>query len=100
MVSFVFGSSAAVSYPNVAEAAVVGQPDEVKGEKIVAVVILKDGIAESPELAKEISTHVRKVLGPVAYPDRGLFVKDVPKTLVRQDHAPCHYGQGPWKGDR
>jgi acetyl-CoA synthetase len=33
-----------------------------------------------PELAKEISTHVRKVLGPVAYPDKVYFVKDVPKT--------------------
>jgi acetyl-CoA synthetase len=72
--------SAAVSHPKVAEAAVIGQPDEVKGEKIVAFVILRDGVAESPELAKEISTHVRKVLGPVAYPDKVYFVKDVPKT--------------------
>ncbi|NPV61584.1 MAG: acetate--CoA ligase [Methanotrichaceae archaeon] len=72
--------SAAVSHPKVAEAAVVGQPDEVKGEKIVAFVILKDGVAEEEGLKKEISTHVRKVLGPVAYPDKVYFVKDVPKT--------------------
>jgi acetyl-CoA synthetase len=72
--------SAAVSHPKVAEAAVIGQPDEVKGEKIVAFVILKTGIAEAEELKKEISTHVRKVLGPVAYPDKVYFVKDVPKT--------------------
>jgi acyl-coenzyme A synthetase/AMP-(fatty) acid ligase len=70
-------------------------PMRVLGEKIVAFIILRDGVAESPELAKEISTHVRKVLGPVAYPDKVYFVKDVPKTCVRQNHAPCHYGQGP-----
>jgi acetyl-CoA synthetase len=72
--------SAAVSHPKVAEAAVIGQPDEIKGEKIVAFVILKAGVPEAEELKKEISTHVRKVLGPVAYPDRVIFVKDVPKT--------------------
>jgi acetyl-CoA synthetase len=72
--------SAAVSHPKVAEAAVIGQPDEVKGEKIVAFVILKDCIAESDDLKKDISKHVRTVLGPVAYPDTVYFVKDVPKT--------------------
>jgi len=72
--------SAAVSHPKVAEAAVIGEPDEVKGEKVVAFVILKDDAAESEELKKEISTHVRKVLGPVAYPDKVYFVQDVPKT--------------------
>ncbi|MCK9565501.1 MAG: acetate--CoA ligase [Methanothrix sp.] len=72
--------SAAVSHPKVAEAAVIGEPDEVKGEKIVAFIILKEGVAEEEALKKEISTHVRKVLGPVAYPDKVFFVKDVPKT--------------------
>ncbi len=72
--------SAAVSHPKVAEAAVIGEPDEVKGEKIVAFIILKEGVAEEESLKKEISTHVRKVLGPVAYPDKVYFVKDVPKT--------------------
>ncbi|HQJ62588.1 MAG TPA: acetyl-coenzyme A synthetase, partial [Methanothrix soehngenii] len=66
--------------PKVAEAAVIGEPDEVKGEKIVAFIILKEGVVEEESLKKDISTHVRKVLGPVAYPDKVYFVKDVPKT--------------------
>ena len=57
--------SAAVSHPKVAEAAVIGEPDEVKGEKIVAFVILKDGVAESEDLKKDISTHVRKSSAPL-----------------------------------
>ncbi len=72
--------SAAVSHPKVAEAAVIGQPDEVKGEKIVAFVILRDGVSESEDLKKDISKHVRTVLGPVAYPDTVYFVNDIPKT--------------------
>jgi len=72
--------SAAVSHPKVAEAAVIGKPDEVKGETIVAFVIVKEGVEETEDLKKEIAKHVRIVLGPVAYPESVYFVKDVPKT--------------------
>ncbi|MCX8207557.1 MAG: acetate--CoA ligase [Methanothrix sp.] len=72
--------SAAVSHPAVAEAAVIGKPDEVKGEVIVAFIILKEGVQESEDLKKDIAKHVRSVLGPVAYPEIVYFVKDVPKT--------------------
>jgi acetyl-CoA synthetase len=72
--------SALVSHPKVAEAAVIGKPDEVKGEVIVAFVILRTGQEESEDLKKELAKHVRSVLGPVAYPETVLFVKDVPKT--------------------
>jgi len=72
--------SALVSHPKVAEAAVIGKPDEVKGEVIVAFVILRTGAEESEELKKELAKHVRSVLGPVAYPEQVYFVKDVPKT--------------------
>ena len=72
--------SALVSHPKVAEAAVIGKPDEVKGEVIVAFVILRTGNEESEDLKKELAKHVRTVLGPVAYPETVLFVKDVPKT--------------------
>jgi acetyl-CoA synthetase len=61
--------SALVSHPKVAEAAVIGKPDEVKGEVIVAFVILKTGIEATAGLDKELSKHVRTVLGPVAYPE-------------------------------
>jgi len=72
--------SALVSHPKVAEAAVIGKPDEVKGEVIIAFVILRTGNEESEDLKKELSKHVRSVLGPVAYPEAVYFVKDVPKT--------------------
>jgi acetyl-CoA synthetase len=72
--------SALVSHPKVAEAAVIGKPDEVKGEVIVAFVILRTGNQESEDLKKELAKHVRTVLGPVAYPEAVFFVKDVPKT--------------------
>ncbi len=72
--------SALVSHPAVAEAAVIGKPDEVKGEVIVAFVILREGVKESEDLKKELAKHVRGVLGPVAYPEIVYFVKDVPKT--------------------
>ncbi|KUK97547.1 MAG: Acetyl-coenzyme A synthetase [Methanothrix harundinacea] len=72
--------SAIVAHPKAAEAAVVGKPDEVKGEAIVAFVILKVGVDPSPELGKELITHVRKTLGPVAMPSEIHFVNDLPKT--------------------
>jgi len=72
--------SALVSHPKVAEAAVIGKPDEVKGEVIVAFVTLRTGVEQSEELKKELAKHVRSVLGPVAYPEKVYFVNDVPKT--------------------
>jgi acetyl-CoA synthetase len=72
--------SALVSHPKVGEAAVIGKPDEVKGEVIIAFVSLRTGNVESEELKKELTKHVRTVLGPVASPEGIYFVKDVPKT--------------------
>jgi len=71
---------AIVSYPAVAEAAVIGKPDPVKGESITVFVILKEGFTPPDDLAKEIKGHVRKVIGPVATPDEIYFVKSLPKT--------------------
>jgi acetyl-CoA synthetase len=72
--------SALVSHPKVGEAAVIGKPDEIKGEVIVCFVSLRAGNEESDELKKELIKHVRTVLGPVASPEAIYFVKDVPKT--------------------
>jgi len=72
--------SALVAHPKIAEAAVVGKPDEVKGESIIAFVILRVGNEPSPELAKDAITFVRKTLGPVAAPSEIHFVNDLPKT--------------------
>jgi acetyl-CoA synthetase len=72
--------SALVSYAGVAEAAVVGFPHEIKGEGIYAYVILKSGKEKSPDLRKELVTHVRKEIGPIATPDEIQFAEGLPKT--------------------
>jgi acetyl-CoA synthetase len=72
--------SAAVSHPAVAEAAVIGKPDEVKGEVIIVFACLKQGVKETEDLKKDISKHIRNTLGPIATPEEIHFVKDVPKT--------------------
>jgi acetyl-CoA synthetase len=72
--------SAAVSHPAVAEAAVIGKPDEVKGEVIIVFAILRGGFKPSEELKKDITQHIRKTLGPIAIPEEVHFVNDVPKT--------------------
>jgi len=72
--------SALVSNPNVAEAAVVGRPDELKGQALVAFVTLKSGVKAHPELREELRQHVAKEIGPVAKPDDIRFAESLPKT--------------------
>ncbi len=72
--------SALVSHPTVAEAAVIGIPHEVKGQGIYAFVTLKSGIKGTEELRKELLGHVRKVIGPIATPDKLQFADALPKT--------------------
>ena len=72
--------SSLVSHPAVAEAAAIGKPDQIKGERIKVFVILKNGIEPSDELAKELKQHVRTVIGPLATPDELEFVPSLPKT--------------------
>jgi len=64
----------------VAEAAVVGMPHEIKGQGIYAFVTLKAGVEESDALLKELKTHVRKEIGPIATPDKIQFSDALPKT--------------------
>jgi acetyl-CoA synthetase len=72
--------SALVSHPSVAESAVIGIPHEVKGQGIYAFVTLKAGMKESEALKKELLAHVRKVIGPIATPDKLQFADALPKT--------------------
>jgi acetyl-CoA synthetase len=72
--------SALVSHEKVAEAAVVGMPHEVKGQGIYAFVTLKLGVEKSEALKKELVTHVRKEIGPIASPDKIQFADGLPKT--------------------
>ncbi len=70
--------SALVSHPAVAEAAVVGRPDELKGQAIAAFVTLKTEASE--ELRQELRMHVRKEIGALAQPDEIRFTNSLPKT--------------------
>jgi len=72
--------SALVSNHNVAEAAVVGRPDELKGQALVAFVTLKSGVQARHELREELRQHVAKEIGPVAKPDDIRFAEALPKT--------------------
>ena len=72
--------SALVSHPTVAEAAVVGRPDELKGEAIVAFVSLEGGREGGPELTAELRKHVGVEIGPIARPDEIRFSDALPKT--------------------
>ena len=71
---------ALVSNQKVAEAAVVGRPDELKGQALVAFVTLKTGIIASPAIREELRNHVAKEIGPVAKPDDIRFAEALPKT--------------------
>jgi acetyl-CoA synthetase len=71
--------SALVSHPNVAEAAAVGRPDELKGEAVAVFVTLKSG-EPNEALRNELKQHVRKEIGALAQPDDIRFTGALPKT--------------------
>jgi acetyl-CoA synthetase len=71
---------ALVSHPAVAEAAVIGRPDEIKGENIKAFVILRVGHTASAELEGKLKDHVRHTLGAIAVPAEIAFPDKLPKT--------------------
>ncbi|MBD1878725.1 acetate--CoA ligase [Coleofasciculus sp. FACHB-T130] len=72
--------SALVSHPAVAEAAVVGKPDELKGEEVVAFVTLEGTHSPSEELSKELKKHVVAEIGAIARPGEIRFTDSLPKT--------------------
>jgi len=73
--------SSIVSYHDVAEAAVCGIPHEIKGEAIIAFVVLKEGTQKNDEeLRKEIIKVVREGVGAIATPEQIYFVSKLPKT--------------------
>ncbi len=72
--------SALVSHPTVAEAAVVGRPDDLKGQAVAAFVTLESGHEASPDLKDQLRQHVAKEIGPMAKPDDIRFTDSLPKT--------------------
>tara|TARA_Y100001978_G_scaffold133943_1_gene119785 strand:- start:411 stop:803 length:393 start_codon:yes stop_codon:yes gene_type:complete len=72
--------SALVSHEVVSEAAVVGRPDDLKGESIVAFVSLKAGVQANENIEAQLKKHVMNEIGPIAKPDVIRFSDSLPKT--------------------
>ncbi len=72
--------SALITHPSVAEAAVVGIPHEIKGQTIVAFVVLRYGEQPGQQLEDALIRHVGREIGKIARPEEIHFVSDVPKT--------------------
>ncbi|KJE50013.1 MULTISPECIES: acetate--CoA ligase [unclassified Acidiplasma] len=89
-----------VSMKEIAEAAVFGKPDTVKGDAIIAFVTLKDGYEKSSELIEKIKRKVRNDLGPIMVPEEIHIVNSLPKTrsgkimrrLIRSVYLGEEYG--------
>ena len=94
--------SALVSHPAVAEAAVVGRPDEIKGEAVVAFVTLESHYQPSDALKQELLDHVVKEIGAIARPSHLQFTDVLPKTrsgkIMRRLLRALAAGESP-KGD-
>jgi acetyl-CoA synthetase len=72
--------SALVDHPSVAEAAVIGRTDAVKGQAVAAFVTIKEGIDANDALKSQLREHVTRKIGIVARPDDVLFTAELPKT--------------------
>jgi acetyl-CoA synthetase len=72
--------SAFISHKAIAEAAVTSRPDQKKGESIIGFLVLRTGFSESYMLRRELTNHIRTVVGPIASPDEIYFVNKLPKT--------------------
>ena len=72
--------SALVSHPSVSEASVVGAPHALKGQAIVAYVVLKVDREKSDALHETLKAHVRKEIGALAVPEQVILVDKLPKT--------------------
>jgi acetyl-CoA synthetase len=72
--------SALVLHPNVAEAAVVGFPHDIKGQGIYAFVTVNTGVEKTDELKKDLVKMVRTQIGPIASPDAIQWADGLPKT--------------------
>jgi acetyl-CoA synthetase len=91
--------SALVGHPAVQEAAAVGVPDEIKGEKLIAFVILRPGNQSSAELEDELKQAVAAALGKSLKPSRVHVVADLPRTrnakIMRRVIKAAYLGSDP-----
>ena len=73
--------SALIAHPAVVECAITGAPDPIRGQVVKATVVLAKGFSPSPELTKELQTHVKKLTAPYKYPRIIEYVDELPKTV-------------------
>ncbi|MBA2267616.1 MAG: acetate--CoA ligase [Nitrosopumilus sp.] len=72
--------SAFISHPSIAEAAVTSRKDEIKGETIIAFLVLRKGVESSSHLDFEVNEHIKNTIGPIASAEKIYFVNKLPKT--------------------
>jgi 2-aminobenzoate-CoA ligase len=72
--------AALLSHPDVKECAVIGVPDEDRGQVVQAHIVLKDGMLPSPETVKKLQDHVKATIAPFKYPRSVKFTDALPKT--------------------
>lgn len=88
-----------VAHPSVVEAAAIGVPDDVKGEKVWGYAVLKPGVEPSEDLRTDLESQVAKGLGKAFAPDRIWFVSALPKTrsakIVRRAVRAIALGEDP-----
>jgi 2-aminobenzoate-CoA ligase len=74
--------AALLSHADIVECAVIGAPDEERGEVVQAHVVLKPGVERSPDTAKRLQDHVKAMIAPYKYPRSIVFVDALPKTAT------------------
>src|SRR5262249_29536139 len=72
--------SALIDHKNVAESAVIAIPHLIKGQAIVAFVVLKENVTHQTHLENDLKQYVVKKIGALARPERIIFIYDLPKT--------------------
>ena len=71
-----------LEHPKVLECGVIGVPDDERGHVVKAFIVLRPGNEGSPELVKELQTHVKSQIAPYKYPRQIEFVEALPRTLT------------------
>lgn len=71
---------ALMTHPDVAEVAVVGQPDEDRGQLVAAFVVLREGVSGDDATARALQEHVKQEIAPYKYPRAVHFIADLPRT--------------------